>query len=183
MDLQYPVGKFAWERNGEGLLSSEVERQRWLAEIEETPANLRAAVSGLSEAQIDTPYRPGGWSARQVVHHLADSHMNAYIRFRLALTENVPTIKPYDQELWANLTDARTAPVELSLTLLDSLHQRWVMLLRGLTPADYARTFNHPELGSVKLERYLALYAWHGRHHVAHITGLRQRSGWDASGA
>jgi len=183
MDLQYPLGKFTWNRTGEGLLATEAERQQWLADIEETPARLRAAISGLTEVQLDTPYRPGGWTVRQVAHHFADSHMNAYVRFRLALTENEPTIKPYDEGLWAQLSDARTAPVELSLTLLDSLHQRWVLLLRTRKPEDFARTLNHPELGRVTLEKYLAMYAWHGKHHVAHITGLRQRSGWKAASA
>jgi uncharacterized damage-inducible protein DinB len=178
MDLQYPVGKFTWTRSGDGLLASEAERQQWLAEIEETPARLWAAVMGLTEAQLDTPYRPDGWTVRQVVHHLADSHLNAYVRFRLALTEDVPTIKPYNQALWADLRDARTASAELSLTLVETLHQRWVLLLRSLQPEDFARALNHPEQGRVTLEKYLAMYAWHGKHHVAHITGLRQRSGW-----
>ena len=181
MDLQYPIGEFAWNRSGEGLLASEAERQQWLAEIEAAPARLRAAVAGLTEAQLDTPYRPGGWTVRQVVHHLADSHLNSYMRFRLALTENEPTIKTYDQQLWADLGDARTAPAVLSLTLLDALHQRWIMLLRSLKPQDFSRTLKHPELGRVTLEKYLALYAWHGKHHVAHITSLRQRSGWPAA--
>jgi hypothetical protein len=183
MDLQYPVGKFTWTRSGDGLLATEAERQEWLDEIEETPARLWAAVTGLTEAQIDTPYRPGGWTVRQVVHHFADSHMNAYVRFRLALTENEPTIKPYDEGLWANLSDALTAPADLSLTLLETLHQRWVILLRFLKPEDFARRLNHPELGRVTLEKYLALYAWHGKHHVAHITSLRQRSGWKVASA
>lgn len=183
MDLQYPIGKFAWNRRGEGSLASEAERQQWLSDIEETPTRLWAAVTGLTEAQLDTPYRPGGWTVRQVVHHLADSHLNSYVRFRLALTEDEPTIKPYGQELWANLSDARTAPAELSLTLLDTLHQRWVLLLRSLKPEDFSRALKHPELGRVTLEKYLALYAWHGKHHVAHITGLRQRSGWKAASA
>jgi len=183
MDLQYPVGKFTWNRSGEGLLASEAERQQWLADIEGTPAYLRAAVSGLTEAQFDTTYRPGGWTVRQVVHHLPDSHLNSYVRFRLALTEDEPTIKPYNERLWAQLSDARTAPPEISLTLLDTLHQRWVLLLRSLKPEDFARALKHPELGRVTLEKYLALYAWHGVHHVAHITGLRQRSGWDAASA
>ena len=178
MDLQYPIGKFAWDRSGEGLLASEAERQQWLADIEDTPARLRAAVAGLTEAQFDTPYRPGGWTVRQVVHHLPDSHMNAYVRFRLALTEDEPTIKPYEEKRWATLSDAVTAPPEVSLTLLEGLHQRWVLLLRSMKPEDFARGIKHPELGPVKLEKYLAMYAWHGKHHVAHITGLRERSGW-----
>jgi hypothetical protein len=183
MDMQYPIGKFTWNRTGQGLLASEAERQQWLAEIGEMPARLRAAVAGLTEAQLDTPYRPGGWTVRQVVHHLADSHLNGYVRFRLALTENEPTIKPYDQALWANLSDARTAPVELSLTLVDTLHQRLVMLLRSMKPEDFAHGIKHPEMGNVSLEKYLAMYAWHGKHHVAHITGLCERSGWKAASA
>jgi uncharacterized damage-inducible protein DinB len=181
MDLQYPIGKFMWNRRGEGLLVREAERQEWLAEIEATPARLRAAVAGLTEKQLDTPYRPGGWTVRQVVHHLADSHLNSYVRFRLALTENEPPVKTYDQQLWANLRDACTAPAELSLTLLDALHQRWIMLLRSLKPEDFSRALKHPELGRVTLEKYLAMYAWHGKHHVAHITSLRQRLGWQAA--
>jgi hypothetical protein len=183
MDLQYPIGKFAWDRSGEGLLASEAERQQWLAEIEEAPARLQAAVAGLTDAQLDTPYRPGGWTVRQVVHHLPDSHMNACVRFRLALTEDEPTIKPYQEDLWAQLSDARTAPAEPSLALLAALHLRWVALLRSLKPEDFSRTLKHPELGRVTLEKYLAMYAWHGKHHVAHITGLRQRSGWQAASA
>ena len=183
MDLQYPVGKFTWNRSGDGLLATEAERQLWIADIEETPARLRAAISGLTEAQLDTPYRPGGWTVRQVAHHVPDSHMNSYVRFRLALTEDEPTIKPYDEGLWAQLSDACTAPPGISLTLLDTLHQRWVLLLRSLKPEDFSRALKHPELGRVTLEKYLALYAWHGKHHVAHITNLRQRSGWAAASA
>ena len=122
--------------------------------------------------------RPEGWTVRQVVHHLPDSHMNTYIRFRLALTEDEPTIKPYDQERWAALQDARTAPIGLSLTLFESLHSRWVLLLRSLRTQDFARTFRHPEIGVLTLEKYLSLVAWHGRHHIAHITSLRERMGW-----
>jgi hypothetical protein len=123
----------------------------------------------LSQQQLDTPYRPGGWTVRQLVHHVPDSHLNSYMRFRLALTEQEPTIKPYDQALWAELPDSRTAPIEMSLSLLESLHERWVILLRSLTPAEWKRTFRHPELGVVSLERTAALYAWHGRHHVAQV--------------
>jgi hypothetical protein len=182
MDLQYPIGKFTWDRSGEGLLSSDSERQQWITGIEETPARLRSGVSGLTEPQMDTPYRPGGWTVRQVVHHLADSHMNAYVRFRLALTEDEPTVKPYDEQVWARLNDASTAPAEISLTLLEALHQRWVLLLRSLKPEDFSRVFKHPELGPVTLEKNLAMYAWHGKHHVAHITSLRERSGWPPVG-
>jgi uncharacterized damage-inducible protein DinB len=132
----------------------------------------------LSEEQLDTAYRPGGWTIRQVVHHVADSHLNSYTRFRLALTEDTPAIKGYDQERWAELPDAKTAPVLVSLVLLEALHRRWVQLLRSMAPADFARTFVHSELGKVTLDRNLALYAWHGDHHTGHITGLRQRMGW-----
>jgi hypothetical protein len=173
-DLQYPVGKFAWEGS-----ASKEQLQQWIDEIAAAPALLRAAVEGLSPQQIETPYRPGGWTVRQVVHHLPDSHLNSYVRFRLALTEQEPTIKPYDQQSWAELPDSRTAPIEVSLALLESLHERWILLLRSLTPADWKRTFRHPELGLVNLERTAALYAWHGRHHVAHIASLRQRMGWN----
>jgi len=173
MDLQYPVGKFQW---GGGV--TDEQRKQLIDQIEQAPAQLRQAVAGLSEEQVDTPYRPGGWTVRQVVHHLADSHMNAYIRFRLALTEDEPTIKPYDQERWAALEDARTAPLEPSLSMFESLHGRAVLLLRSLGPAAFARTFRHPEMGQVTLDKYLGLYAWHGRHHIAHITSLRERMGW-----
>ena len=178
MDLQYPIGKFTWNRTGEGLLASEAERSQWIQEIEETPAHLRSAVKALTEEQLDTPYRPGGWTVRQVVHHLADSHLNAYTRFRLAMTEDEPSIKTYNEKNWAELSDARTAPAELSLSLLESLHARFVLLLRAIKPTDFARTIKHPEMGRVTLERYLGLYAWHGRHHVAHVSSLRARNGW-----
>lgn len=173
MDLRYPIGPFNWQ--GENTSD---ERHRLIEEIEQTPARLRAAVKGLTTEQIDTPYRPGGWTVRQIVHHLPDSHLNSYTRFKLALTEDEPTIKPYDQGLWAELVDSRTAPFEISLTLLEALHGRWVLLLRSLSSQDFARTFRHPELGVVNLDRNLSLYAWHGRHHVAHITSLRERMGW-----
>jgi DinB superfamily len=173
-DLQYPIGKFQWDGS-----ATEQQLRQWIDEIAAAPAHLRAAVSGLSPQQLDTPYRPGGWTVRQLVHHVPDSHLNSYMRFRLALTEPEPTIKPYDQARWAELPDSRTAPIEMSLSLLESLHERWVILLRSLTPAEWKRTFRHPELGVVHLEQTAALYAWHGRHHVAHITSLRQRMGWN----
>jgi uncharacterized damage-inducible protein DinB len=173
VDLQYPIGRFEFPR-----AVSDEDRARFVEQIAQTPANLRAAVAGLSEEQLDTPYRPGGWTVRQVVHHVPDSHMNSYVRFRLALTEDEPTIKPYDESRWAELADSRTAPVETSLALLESLHERWVRLLRSLSSTDFRRQFRHPELGPVSLEKNLALYAWHGRHHVAHITSLRERMGW-----
>ncbi|HKG22797.1 MAG TPA: putative metal-dependent hydrolase, partial [Blastocatellia bacterium] len=145
---------------------------------EETPARLREAVEWLSPEQLETPYRPGGWTVRQVVHHVPDSHLNSYVRFKLALTEDHPTIRPYREDRWAELEDARSAPLDVSLALLDSLHGRWVLLLRSLKPEDFARTFEHPELGEVSLEKNVALYAWHGRHHVAQITSLIERMGW-----
>jgi len=172
-ELRYPIGKFHYE----GPLTED-QKQRWLADIEQAPANLRAAIQGLSDQQLDTPYRPEGWTVRQVTHHVPDSHLNAYIRFKLALTEDDPTIKPYAEDRWARLADTQTTPVEVSLTLLDSLHTRWTRLLRSLKPEDWKRAFRHPELGEVSLEKNLALYSWHGRHHVAHITGLRERSRW-----
>ncbi len=172
-DLQYPIGKFALPQE-----FSDKERQIYIKQIEEAPAKLRAAVAGLGEQQVDTPYRDGGWTVRQVVHHLADSHMNAFIRFKLALTEEQPAIKTYDQKRWAELADAKALPVEPSVALFESLHKRFVALLKSMSAADFARTMNHPEQGIVNLDRYLSLYAWHGRHHVAHITSLRERMGW-----
>ena len=172
-DLRYPIGKFHFD----GPLTQE-QNQKLVEDVAQTPENLRAAVQGLSPQQLDTPYRPGGWTVRQVVHHVPDSHMNAYIRFKLALTEDEPTIKPYEQQLWADLDDSKSTPIEVSLTMLDSLHDRWVRLLRSLTSRDWKLTFRHPELGLVSLERNLGLYAWHGRHHVAHINELRQRMSW-----
>jgi uncharacterized damage-inducible protein DinB len=172
-DLRYPIGKFSFDN----ALTPEHLRES-IAQIAVAPARLRAAVEGLSNEQLEAPYRPGGWTVRQVVHHLPDSHLNAYIRIRFALTEEQPTIKPYDENLWAALPDARTAPIEISLSLLEALHRRWSLLLGSLTPADLARTFRHPEIGLMTVEKNIALYAWHGRHHVAHITGLRERMGW-----
>jgi len=172
-DLRYPVGKF-----DSALPVTAASRTAAIADIAALPTRLRAAVSGLTDAQLDTPYRPDGWTVRQVVHHLADSHLNAYTRARLAITEDNPTIKPYNEKRWSETPDVATTPVEVSLALLENLHKRWVILLRALTVADLERTILHPELGQVKLDRYLAMYAWHGKHHVAHITSLRQRNGW-----
>ena len=172
-DLRYPVGEFHFPKS-----VSAQELAQFIDEIAETPARLRAAITGLSDAQLDTPYRPCGWTVRQLAHHVPDSHINSYVRFRLALTEDVPVIKPYEEKLWADLADARSLPVEPSLVLLESLHARWVPLLRSLSESDWKRSFRHPELGLVSLENNAALYAWHGRHHVAHITALRQRLGW-----
>ena len=172
-DPRYPIGKFHFD----GPLSEE-QKQEALQNIAQTPARLREAVKGLSAVQLDTPYRPGGWTVRQVVHHVPDSHLNSYVRFKLALTEDEPTIKPYAEDRWAELADTKATPIEVSLALLDSLHDRWVRLLRSLKPEDWKRTFRHPELGAMTLEKNLALYAWHGRHHVAHITELRKRMSW-----
>jgi hypothetical protein len=172
-DLRYPIGEFAYEGP-----STPEQRQALLHHIEQAPGRLRTAVKGLSEQQLDTPYRPNGWTVRQVAHHVPDSHLNAYIRFKLALTEEEPTIKPYAEDRWARLADTQATPVEVSLALLDSLHDRWVRLMRSFQPDDWKRTFHHPERGAVSLEMNLAIYAWHGRHHVAHITSLRERNGW-----
>jgi uncharacterized damage-inducible protein DinB len=172
-DPRYPIGKFNF-----GNPPDQGQRETLINDIEQAPAKLRAAVQGLSDKQFNTPYREGGWSVRQVVHHLPESHMNAYIRFKLALTEDRPTIKPYLEDRWAQLPDTQSTPPEISLALLDSLHARWVPLLRTLKPEDWKLEFRHPELGTVSLGNNLALYAWHGRHHVAHITELRKRMGW-----
>lgn len=173
-DPRYPVGPFV--RKDE--LSADERRAR-IEEIAAAPARMREAVAGLSEAQLDTPYREGGWSVRQVVHHVPDSHLNAYVRLKLALTENEPTIRPYDEALWAELEDSRITPTEVSLALLESLHARWVGLLRSMRDEDFRRTFKHPEHeGTPTLDFLVAMYAWHSRHHVAHITALRERMGW-----
>jgi len=168
-DPRYPIGRFEWS----GAANS-ADRRRWMEEIAQTPAQLRAAVAGLTEEQLETPYREGGWTIRQVAHHLADSHINSYVRFRLALTEDSPIIKPYDEKRWADLPDARSGPLEPSLRLLESLHARWVELLRQLSPSDWDREFVHPEHSAASsLSRTLALYAWHGRHHIAQIRCVR----------
>ena len=172
-DPRYPIGKFVYDGP-----PTEQQRSEFIANIEQTPAALRAAVKGLTPQQLDTPYRDGGWTVRQVVHHVPESHMNAYIRFKLALTEDEPTIKPYEEDRWAKLPDAQAVPIEVSLALLDSLHTRFVQVLRGMKNDDWKRTFRHPEQGIVPLEKNLALYSWHGRHHVAHVTELRKRMSW-----
>jgi hypothetical protein len=173
MDLRYPIGKYEMK----AALTS-AERAGAIAQIAATPKSLRDAVAGLSQQQFDTAYRPGGWTVRQFVHHLPDSHMNAYIRFKLALTENEPTIKPFDEALWAKLADSRDTPIEVSLALLDALHHRWDVLLRSMQPEDFARRLRHPQHGLLTLDGMVGMYAWHGRHHVAHITSLRERKGW-----
>jgi hypothetical protein len=172
-DLKYPLGRYT----APATISPE-QRGLWIEEMAKLPANLSKAVAGLSNNQLDTPYRPGGWTVRQVVHHLPDSHMQSYTRFRLALTENSPVIKPYEEGAWAELSDAKTAAVAPSLALIDGLHTRFVLLLNSMTNADFAKTFRHPELGERRLDWTLGLYAWHCLHHVAHITNLRSRQGW-----
>ena len=173
LDLRFPTGKFQRPPS-----LDEAARARAIDIIAETPARLREAVRGLTESQIDTEYRPGGWTVRQVVHHVPDSHVNALIRFKLALTEDVPTIKPYNETLWAELADVKTVPISTSLAMLDAVHERWVAILRAMKPSDFARELVHPETGRQRLDQMLALYAWHGPHHVAHITSLRERQGW-----
>jgi hypothetical protein len=173
IDPRYPVGKF--QADPEVTPSKRIS---WIQEIATAPARLRAAVAGLSDAQLDTPYRDGGWTVRQVVHHLPDSHMNSYVRFRLAVTEAEPVIRPYYEDRWAELPDAKSSPVELSLALLDALHARWIILMRALREEDWQRTLRHPETGLLTVDKLLQIYAWHCRHHLAHITGLRQRMDW-----
>ncbi len=173
-DLRYPIGKFSYD----GTMT-DARRAECVARIAATPAGIRAAVAGLDDGQLDTPYRPGGWTVRQVVHHVPDSHLNAYTRTRLALTEDSPTIKPYEEARWAELPDARSLPVEISLRLLEALHARWVPLLQRLGPTDGARQFHHPEQGRrITIDEVIAMYAWHGEHHTAHVTRLRERMGW-----
>jgi hypothetical protein len=163
--LRYPVGKF--ERVKPPL--DRATRTAFVKTIEDTPARFRALVGGLSDAQLETTYRPGGWTIRQVVHHVPESHMNAYIRMKMAATEDSPAIKTYEEQLWAELPDAKTAPAELSLSLLEALHRRWVLFLKNLSDAEYARTFKHPDWGTVTIDEAVALYEWHCRHHLAHV--------------
>jgi hypothetical protein len=170
--LKYPIGQY------EGRSATPEDRAAWIAEIESLPERLGDAVRGLTPAQLDTPYRPGGWTIRQVVHHVADSHMNSVVRLKLALTEDAPTIKPYHEELWAELDDARAMDVDVSLRLLTALHARWTTVLRGLTEEQWARTFVHPSSGPTDLANHAGLYAWHGNHHLAHVANLRLRMGW-----
>jgi uncharacterized damage-inducible protein DinB len=172
-DLRYPIGRFSPPAS-----SLSGERTAHIDALRRLPALLLAAVSGLNDAQLDTPYRDGGWTVRQVVHHVADSHSYAFLRCRHALTEDWPTIKPYDEAAWANLADSRTQPVEVSLQLIAALHTRWVALLESLSEEEFQRGFLHPERGRQNLATAMALYAWHGRHHIAHIDGLRARRGW-----
>jgi hypothetical protein len=172
-DLRYPVGRFQKpDRLGDAM------RDDFIDEIATLPRNLRAAVEGLTADQLETPYRPDGWTVRQLVHHLPDSHVNAYVRLKLALTEDEPTIKTYEEHLWAELDDSRTTPIATSLALLEALHDRWVHVWRSMAPADFQRKLRHPDAGPLTMDQALALYAWHGRHHVAHVTSLRRRNGW-----
>lgn len=173
-DLRYPIGQFSMPAE-----VTEADRTRWIDDLANVPAALGAAIGGLGVDQVNTPYRPEGWTVRQVVHHVPDSHLHAYARFKLALTEDEPTIKPYDEGRWSQLSDVWLVDPRVSLDLLEALHRRWVALLRSLRAAEYQRTFRHPELGrTLTLDETLARYAWHGRHHTAHVTSLRQRKGW-----
>jgi len=172
-EQKYPIGRF-----DPSIPLAASDRAALIASIAEAPGRLRQAVQGLDDAQLDTPYREGGWTVRQVVHHVPDSHMNAFIRLKWALTEDVPLIKTYDESAWARLPDARLTPVEVSLTLLAQLHERWVVLLRSLDERAYQRELQHPEWGRLSVGTLLRQYEWHGRHHVAHITSLRTRMGW-----
>ena len=167
-DLQYPIGKFSYSKP-----YSEAERDELIGQIERAPAELRAAMEALPLSGLDRPYRPGGWTARQVVHHVPESHMHSYTRFKFAMTEDSPLIKPYDEAVWAKLADVESTDPEVSLALMEALHRRWVAFLRTLKPEDWSRTFRHPELGTVTLDRTLGLYAWHGRHHVAQVRSIR----------
>ena len=172
-DLRYPIGRF------EPVTSlTPAQRVTYIEQIAAAPEGLRRAVQGLDDRQLDTPYRPGGWTVRQVVHHVPDSHLNAYTRFKLACTEEAPALRAYDETRWAELGEARTAPIDVSLDLLTALHRRWVLFLRSLGPADFARTARHPDWDTPTVDFLLAQYAWHGRHHTAHITSLRERMGW-----
>jgi len=172
MDPRYPIGKFEMPKE-----ITPARRRQAIDEIASTPAKMRAAVKGLNDSQLDTPYREGGWTVRQVVHHVPDSHMNAYIRLRLALTEDNPTIKPYDESLWAHLADAKL-PIEVSQNLLEAVHIRWDCVWRSLQTEDFARPLIHPEHGQRNVDWLLFSYEWHGKHHTAHITELRKQKGW-----
>jgi uncharacterized damage-inducible protein DinB len=173
MDPRYPIGKMEMPKE-----ITTAKRQQAIASIAATPKNLREAVRGLNDAQLDTPYREGGWTVKQVIHHVPDSHMNAYVRLKLALTEDKPTIKTYDESVWANLADSKSAPIEVSQKLLDSLHERWDWVWRSLKAEDFSRPLVHPDSGERNIDWLLFVYEWHGRHHAAHITELRKQKGW-----
>jgi hypothetical protein len=173
-DLRYPIGAFKAPTT-----VSEQDLANWIYTVKQFPAKLQSAVKKLTNAQLDTPCRDGGWTVRQVIHHMADSHMNSYIRFKLALTEDNPTIKPYHEDRWAELPDAKTGDIEMSLMMIESLHTRWVFMLRNIQPSEWSRTFFHPERKtSMRLDTTLALYAWHCDHHLTHVTNLKERMKW-----
>lgn len=172
--LRYPIGKFSAPSD-----ITPAQREEYIAGIEKLPQDLRQAVASLSEEQLDTPYREGGWTLRQVVHHIPDSHINSYVRYKWTLTEDNPTIKAYYEDRWAELPDTQYAPVALSLDLLKAVHQRWVVLLRHMQEDDWAKSFVHPGgQRTIRLDTALAMYVWHGKHHLAHIESLKQRKGW-----
>ena len=171
--LRYPIGKFS-----PSLPITDEQVERYIFSLAGLPASLQEAVAGLTPAQLDTPYREGGWTVRQVIHHLPDSHMNGYMRQKLALTENLPLIRPYDEAAWAALPDSQQGAPEVSIALLAALHQRWVLLLKCLQPEQREREFVHPEAGKQRIREHIGLYAWHGEHHLAHITALKKRKGW-----
>lgn len=171
--LKYPIGQYSLKKT-----LTERERKDCLEKIRTTPQLLREAIQGLSEAQLNTPYRPDGWTVRQVVHHVPDSHINSYVRFRWAMTEPSPTIKAYEEQHWAELPDGKNAPINISLDLLEVLHKRWMLLLDSMTETDFAKILVHPVSGELTLDEMLQIYAWHGPHHIAHITELRKREGW-----
>ena len=173
IDQRYPIGKFVYEKNVDNS-----RREIFISDIEFTPIKLKEAIDGLSEKQLDTQYREGGWTVRQVVHHLPDSHINAFVRFKLALTEDNPTVKTYNEKKWAELKDYSQTPIDVSLNLLNAIHKRWIILIKSMEQEDFKRTYYHPDSGKVELDWVLAQYAWHGKHHVAHITSLRKRNGW-----
>jgi len=172
-DPRYPVGKLEYAG-----FADDATRAKRIAIVAETPAKFRAAISGLTEAQLDTPYREGGWTVRQLAHHVADSHINAYIRFKLGLTEEAPPVKAYDEKAWVNLADTKLTPVEASLSILDNVHTRWVHLLNSMSAKDFERKVMHSENGEMTLDKVLNVYAWHGPHHTAHVTELRKAKGW-----
>jgi len=177
IDPRFPIGKFHYSepQSQEERLE---QRKRHIEALAEMPRNFRHAVEDLTDGQLDTPYREGGWTVRQLIHHVPDSHMNAYVRFKMALTEHDPVIKTYEEQLWAELPDSRETPTEVSLTMLKALHTRWVVMLRAMNDDDFAKRYVHPQMGPVSLDKALALYAWHCPHHTAHVTELRKRMGW-----
>ena len=172
-DPRYPIGKFDYN-----ITVTKEMRSEFIKTIEALPSQLRKEVENLSQQQLDTPYRDDGWTIRQVVHHIPDSHINSYVRFKLALTEDNPQIKTYEEHLWSELQDTFNTPIEVSLNLLESLHKRWVILLNSLTDEQFEKTFQHPEWKNITLSKTLALYSWHSKHHLAHITELKKKMGW-----